>query len=428
MVFKNYRQECVKFDMRGIRVSAEEIIFYTGLILWLAQFYISRTIFLDLFGGRLLTAVRYFCMLIFALKIVLTEKTVHMRAAAVFITAAAVFVVVQRQVNTGMPLIQVLLMIFAAREVSFRRICKVSLWACTILWVIPVFIDRVGILQLERDVYKQRVREFLNFNYVSYASIYFNNIIFCALYVSTEPLRRGKGGNYAAQKTASWPLILLLAAVSARLYFITDTSFPFAIGMLFILLYVITVKFRFPVIRNSKRGRIIASSCYWVFALLTYLMCKNYNWKIPWQKKLDDFSHSRISLAYLGIRDYGVHLLGVQIKENTDSSSGRYFYIDSGYIKNLLGFGLIVFVMIILYYTVIMYAAILENDRVLAIWMLCMAIYSIFNNLLLSVSENAAFLAIWYAAGLLKWHRKKLRIGKRRLKQLDERKQIERAA
>ena len=84
--------------------------------------------------------------------------------------------------------------------------------------------------------------------------------------------------------------------------------------------------------------------------------------------------------------------------------------------------------MIILYYTVIMYAAILENDRVLAIWMLCMAIYSIFNNLLLSVSENAAFLAIWYAAGLLKWHRKKLRIGKRRLKQLDERKQIERAA
>lgn len=428
MVFNNYRQEYVKFDMRGIRVSAEEIIFYTGLILWLAQFYISRTIFLDLFGGRLLTAVRYFCMLIFALKIVLTEKTVHMRAAAVFITAAAVFVAVQRQVNTGMPLIQVLLLIFAAREVSFRRICKVSLWACTILWIIPVLIDRVGIMQLERDVYKQRVREFLNFNYVSYASIYFNNIIFCALYVNTEPLRRGKGGNYAAQKTASWPLIFLLTAVSAWLYVITDTSFPFAIGLMFILLYVITVKFRFPVIRNTKKGRIIASSCYWMFALATYLMCKNYNWRIPWQKKLDDFSHSRISLAYLGIRDYGVHLLGVQIKENTDSSSGRYFYIDSGYIKNLLGFGLIVFVMIILYYTVIMYAAILENDRVLAIWMLCIAIYSIFNNLLLSVSENAAFLAIWYAAGLLKWHRKKLRIGKRRLKQLDERKQIERAA
>ena len=153
MVINNYQQDCVKFDIRGIRVSAEEIIFYTGLILWYSQFYISRTIFMDLFGGRLITAVRYFCMLIFAVKIVLSEKTVHMRAAAVFITAAAVFVVVQRQVNTGMPLIQVLLLIFAARDVSFRRICKVSLWACTLLWVLPVMVDRIGIFQLEKDMY-----------------------------------------------------------------------------------------------------------------------------------------------------------------------------------------------------------------------------------------------------------------------------------
>ena len=193
--------------------------------------------------------------------------------------------------------------------------------------------------------------------------------------------------------------------------------------MLFILLYVITVKFRIPVFRNTKWGRICASSCYAVFALVMYLLCKNYNWKIPWQKKLDDFSHSRISLAFLGIRDYGVHLLGVQIKENTDATTGKYFYIDSGYIKNLLVYGLIVFVIIILFYSVIMYAAILENDRVLAIWLFCIALYSIFNNLLLSVSENAGLLAIWYALGLLKWHRKKLRFN-----QIGKRRQIERAA
>ena len=422
MVINNYQQDCVKFDIRGIRVSAEEIIFYTGLILWYSQFYISRTIFMDLFGGRLITAVRYFCMLIFAVKIVLSEKTVHMRAAAVFITAAAVFVVVQRQVNTGMPLIQVLLLIFAARDVSFRRICKVSLWACTLLWILPVMVDRIGIFQLEKDVYKNRVREFLNYNYVSYPSIYFNNIIFCALYVNTEPRRRGRGGNYAARKTASWPLIFLLSAVSIWLYAVTDTAFPFAIGMLFIVLYVLTVKFQIPVVRNTGWHRGIASSCYGVFALVTFLMCKFYNWQVPWQKKLDDFCHYRISLAFVGIKDYGVHLLGVQIKENTDVSTGRYFYIDSGYIKNLLGYGLIVFIMIILYYTIITYASVLENDQVLAIWMLCIALYSIFNNLMLSVSENAGLLAIWYALGLLKWNRKKLRF-----KQI-KRKQIERAA
>ena len=422
MIVNNYQQQKVGFDPKEIRVDLGEIIFYTGLVLWLVQFYISRTIFIDLFGDKILTATRYFCMLIFFVKIVLTETTLQKRAAAVFITAAAVFVVVQRQVNTGMPLIQVLLLIFAARDVSFRRICKVSLWACTLLWVLPVMVDRIGIFQLEKDVYKNRVREFLNYNYVSYPSIYFNNIIFCALYVNTEPRRRGRGGNYAARKTASWPLIFLLSAVSIWLYAVTDTTFPFAIGMLFIVLYVLTVKFQIPVVRNTGWHRVIASSCYGVFALVTFLMCKFYNWQVPWQKKLDDFCHYRISLAFVGIKDYGVHLLGVQIKENTDVSTGRYFYIDSGYIKNLLGYGVIVFIMIILFYTIITYASVLENDQVLAIWMLCIALYSIFNNLMLSVSENAGLLAIWYALGLLKWNRKKLRF-----KQI-KRKQIERAA
>ena len=423
MVFNNYRQDRIKFDMRGVKVSAEEIIFYTGLILWLAQFYLSRTIFLDLYGGRLLTAVRYFCMLLFALKIFLSEKTLRFRSAAVFIIVAAVFVVVQRHINTGMPLIQVLLMIYAARDVSFRRICMVSLWTCVVLWTIPVLIDRVGIYQMERDVNKDRVREYLNFNYVSYASIYFNNIIFCALYVCTEPRRKGRGGNYAAQKTASWPLIILLTAMSIWLLMITDTAFPFYVGILLIALYVISVKARVPVFRNNMFNRTMAVTLYPLLSFAIYRFAKNYNWKVSWMKKLDDMSHSRISLGFLGIRDYGVKLLGSQIKENTDHLAGKYFYIDSGFLKNLLNYGLIVFIMIILYYTVILYAAVVEHDIVLAIWLICVAVYSIFNNLLLSVSENAGLLAIWYALDLLKWHRKK-----KQYKRIDKRDQIERAA
>ena len=41
---------------------------------------------------------------------------------------------------------------------------------------------------------------------ISFPSTYFNNIIFCAVYVCTEPRRLAKGGKYEAErKTASWP-------------------------------------------------------------------------------------------------------------------------------------------------------------------------------------------------------------------------------
>ena len=110
MIVTNYQQAKVRLDHDGIRISFGEVFFFTGLVLWLIQFYISRTIFLELFGDTILTVTRYFCMLIFFAKIVLTESTLHKRAAAVFITAAAVFIVVQQNINTGMPLIQILLM------------------------------------------------------------------------------------------------------------------------------------------------------------------------------------------------------------------------------------------------------------------------------------------------------------------------------
>ena len=58
MVLNEYRLSKIKLDIRGIRISAEEILFYTGLILWTAQVYIGKTIYADFYSGKLLTAVR----------------------------------------------------------------------------------------------------------------------------------------------------------------------------------------------------------------------------------------------------------------------------------------------------------------------------------------------------------------------------------
>ena len=388
MIVNNYQQAKVRLDHEGIRVSFGEILFFTGLVLWLIQFYISRTIFLELFGDKILTVTRYFCMLIFFVKIVLTETTLHKRAAAVFITAAAVFIVVQENINTGMPLIQVLLMVYGARNISFRRICKVSLAACTVLWLIPVLTYSVGYNELERSEINGRVREYLNFVFVTFGAINFMNILFCTFYVFTEPDRAGRNGGIAQRKTVPWPLIILMSAITVWLYMVTDTSLPFAICMLFIALYVIVVKFRIPFIRNNVPCRILAATFFPMAAFITYYVSSIYDSKVKWMSKLNSFSHKRVALSKQGLDTYGLHLFGTQIKENTDSTKGAYFYLDSAYIKDMIYFGLIVFAMILVFYTIILYASVVENDRTLAIWMISIALYSMFNNLLLLPAEE----------------------------------------
>ena len=94
MVINDYRQATVRSDLNRITISFGEILYYTGLVLWLMQFYITRTIYADFYSGKLMTAVRYFCMLIFMAKILLTEKSVNRRVVSVILASAAVFIVV----------------------------------------------------------------------------------------------------------------------------------------------------------------------------------------------------------------------------------------------------------------------------------------------------------------------------------------------
>ena len=106
--------------------------------------------------------------------------------------------------------------------------------------------------------------------------------------------------------------------------------------------------------------------------------------------------------------------------ENTDTTQGDYFYVDSGFMKNLINYGLIVFILILILYSVMLYAAIIEHDKLLTIWLICVAVYSVFNNLLLSPMENGSLFAIWHAIDLIKWHKQKTIISR-----TDKRRQIE---
>ena len=409
MVIRRYRDAKVRQDRRGAQVSLEEILYMTGLVLWILQVYIGKTIFADFYGGKLLTAIRYFCMLIFAVKILLSEKSIRMRASFIVLLLTAVFLVVQRNINTGMPLIQLLLMILGAKDVSFKRICKVMFWTSLIAWFIPILVDRLGIYHLPQMYELHREREYLNYTYVSFAAIYFNNIVYCALYAYTDFDREGRGHHVGYRREVSWIAICIMAAVEVWLYAVTDTTLPFLVGMMCIALYVVTIKLRVPLFENRRGERILSLLLFPALAIGTYLIAKNYKSRVSRWARLDKMTHSRLSLANQGLKKYGVHAFGAQIVENTDMAKGSYFYIDSGYIKNLILYGLIVFVVVILMYSVMFYAAVVSRDKVLALMLFCIAVYSVNNNNLLSPVENGSILAFCYCIKLLSWQRDKRR-------------------
>ena len=399
MRVQSFADRRIAADPGAVRITLGEILFFTGLVLWTVQMYVMRSYYEPFFGSLFTKGVRWLCVFIFAAKIMLTEETVSIKAMAVAGLAGMLMIVSQHAGGMGMTLLQLYMMLLAARGISFKRICKVSMWACLFCFIAVVLGDQLGPLHVMPLNEWDRFREYLGFQYVSFGAIYFHNIMFCAFYAYTDRPRDVRGRQRPA--SLSWPAIALILAGHLWLYVMTDTSLAMAVGVLGVLLYVIVVKFGLDLFADHPVIRAGALLIFPVLAVFTYYVCDHYKMGMPLWTRINDFSHNRVELTYQGLRKYGVHLFGRVVEANTDFQKGKYFYIDSGYMKNLLSLGVIFMILLLALYAMMSYSAVRTRDRVLCIWMLCVALYSIFNNYMISPVENTSILAIWYAASAL---------------------------
>ena len=84
------------FDSRAVRlripqdtprIRLDELLTFTGLILWVLQAYIDDSGFGLIFGSELGKLIRYFCLLLFLVRILLSDMRLAVRA----VSTAAVF-------------------------------------------------------------------------------------------------------------------------------------------------------------------------------------------------------------------------------------------------------------------------------------------------------------------------------------------------
>ncbi len=86
MIFDS-RAARVRIPQEAPRVRLDELMTFTGLILWVVQAYIEDSGFAVIFGTELGKLIRYFCLLLFLVRILLSDMHLAARAFSV----AAVF-------------------------------------------------------------------------------------------------------------------------------------------------------------------------------------------------------------------------------------------------------------------------------------------------------------------------------------------------
>jgi len=70
----------------------------------------------------------------------------------------------------------------------------------------------------------------------------------------------------------------------------------------------------------------------------------------------------------------------------------NYFYIDSGFFYSLIGYGILFTVIFLLIYSYLYEHSAKNNDKPLFIWLTCVLIFTLINNVWVSIATNPVLL------------------------------------
>ena len=178
---------------------------------------------------------------------------------------------------------------------------------------------------------------------------------------------------------------IFIFVLYSTLFFINETRFPYLLSLLALFLSII-----FNYIKVSSNNSILKFIFKYIYILCPislFILNLFYYLKLPYISNINKTLSGRLSLNLKGINNFGVHLLGNNIIYNQPQDG--YNTIDSGYMCLLFEYGVIIFILLIVF--LIFYCHILDNKYILLALSL-IAIHSIFDNPLILILANPFYI------------------------------------
>lgn len=266
----------------------------------------------------------------------------------------AMFIVAKNR--DGLLDINVLLLVFSARDIDFRKLLGTFSFATFLVLILTIFASDKGVISNMLMRADGGYRFSLGFNYVSFAS----QRLFFAL--CSYLMFRGKKISYME----------LLSLLFATIYMHqqTSTTSPFYLSILMLTYALLSVKiFKKDFIMENFGMKIIANYGFIIALIIILYFCFYSSGNLF--HIVDKFTHNRLRLSVEGFQNFGVHLFGQRISFSTldifGNFTSNYNFIDSSFVQLLVIDGLIVSAFMLFALTKVMkYFVSIRKDIVLA--------------------------------------------------------------
>lgn len=300
-------------------------------LLWVSTFAEIIVQFITVKDARaVILYSRWICLGVLAVRELAVGR--HDRASLLGLLAAAFFAAMAfPMIETHYYLFDTVWFVYAARDISFKRIAKVIFVEMTSLYVLIVFLALIGVTENAPFQDTARgIRYGLGFSSPNAAPVY-SVFIFCVwAYL--------RGSRYG------WVDALGMVAIECSLFSATDSRTALVLGFALAAL-MLAPKF----VRSQKPRRVFGACVVGsvaVLAVLSFALCAFYDPEVGWMALLDKATSARLSFGHQAFEMFGTPLFGQKVIVGTTNTFNRftgeftakapYMIIDNTYIRTLV--------------------------------------------------------------------------------------------
>lgn len=310
-------------------------IFLIGFTFWESSFLMQRLAISDSFNSRSLFYIRIFGLVVILLSEILSRNSsmygyrFALKKILPFLLIA-IFLIFNNYYLAGKSwFIDILLIVFCARDINYRQFLSYSLGMFTIYYLGVILANGLGIIPSSITYRELGVRNSLGFGWSTWPAFgfFYISLIYMVL--------RGKRVTYFE--------LLIITTVAYFFYHMTTTRYAFLLTLLLVLVWLFKKISNFKFYKNSFTHTVI----YLLYPALTffiYYLSKN----ATRFSSINKLFSGRLTLGQTALQNYGVKILGRQtnFSSSRDIIGVQYSYVDSAMLQSLIIYGVIAVLLI----------------------------------------------------------------------------------
>lgn len=286
---------------------------------------------------------------------------------------------------------------FCSRNIDTKKIAKFSYILLSTLLIVTIVSSQLGLIRNYFELAGGRNRFYLGFLYSLYGPTILLSIAYAQCYLSKEHFNFFR--------------IIVIFLGNIYLFYMTNSRLAFLLTVL-VVLGVVLLQYMPSIFKNSI-SKFLMKYSFIMCSILSILVTYYYNPQNNMLNKIDSFLSRRLFYGKNGINIYGIHLfpqkitfVGNGLSHEGLKSIGVYNYVDCLYLQFLLRYGVILFVLFLVFLTYVQKSALKKgNYHLLFLGAVC-AVQFVIDDLSLMVYFNCCWLL--FGADLMKYLKEQL--------------------